>query len=164
MTIPLNDYCPSCGSREANAPSRCYNAWHRGAVVHFQHEPIGTSGPQCSATCGAKIDDPPSQLAVDREFVTCRACYREAHARKADDILPGLGDLVRTGKLDPDLPSGDKVKNDPDDFWSGAARIIQSPRDLSDEEIEAATPDELRAAYRALRNSRRWRVLGAAPR
>lgn len=156
MTPTLNDYCPSCGSQDAN--SSCYNAWHRGAIVHLMHEPIGTPGSLCSAACGTEIDDPPSQLAVDREFVTCSTCYREAIARRVDSILPGLGDLVRSCKLDPKLPTGNKINNDADEFWDGAARIIQSSRDLSDEEIDTATPEDLRAAYRALRD-RRWYVL-----
>jgi hypothetical protein len=45
-----------------------------------------------------------------------------------------------------------------DDNWMDQAVVIQPQRELSDEEIESATLEELRAAYRALRNSHRWRV------
>ncbi len=39
------------------------------------------------------------------------ACYCEAHARRADKILPGLGDLIRRGVLEPSLEIaiGDQV-------------------------------------------------------
>lgn len=72
MTTPATKVCPACKS--ITRRTGCYNAWHRGAVVHLQREPVGTPGAACSAACSAQIDEPPSQLAVDRAFVTCQAC------------------------------------------------------------------------------------------
>jgi hypothetical protein len=143
--------CPTCGSSDPNtAASSCYNAaWHRGDVVHLQHEPIGTPGSQCSATCGAAIDDPPSQIAVDREFVTCPACYRETIARKVDDILPGLGTLVRQTTVTQWGSSIRETSNE-DEHWSGPAKILH--QELSDNEIDRTTLEGLRAAYRSLRD------------
>jgi hypothetical protein len=153
-TTVTTDRCPTCGSADPNiAASSCHNfAWHRGDVVHLQNEPLGTPGAQCNAACGAKIDDPPSQLSVDREFVTCRECYREASARRADDAVPGLGDLVWEGKLVPDLPTRKKLSDKDNDHWRDSTAITRRHQELTDDEINRATSEELRAAYRLLRD------------
>jgi hypothetical protein len=73
--------CPNCGSNDPKTTaSNCFNAWHRGEIVHYD-------GPQ---RCAALLDDPPSQLAIAWEFVSCPAClslrvspYLEEAAHKA---------------------------------------------------------------------------------
>jgi hypothetical protein len=163
MTLVLT-CCPTCRSNDPKVcATNCYNPWHRGLVVHL------TPPDAYHAACSAPINDPPSELAADRKFVSCLrclalcdrthtaptcddpACYREEHAKKADEFLPGLGDLVRKGKLDPDLPVGDKIV-DASDLWTERpAVVIKRHQELSDVEINCATADELRDAYRALR-------------
>lgn len=77
------------------------------------------------------------------------ACYREARALQVDQILPGLGDLVRRGDLDPGQPRS----FDPLDFerWSEPLRLVpplrafraadpahpRTPDRLTDEELAA---------------------------
>jgi len=162
VTLPA--VCPTCRSTEAHdAKSGCHNPWHRGIFVHFQREPIGTPHAECHAACAASFDDAPSELAIGWEFVSCPrclaaapscdrvhpapscidpACYREESARKADDILPGLGDLVRKGRLDPDPPADD----------TRARPVVRKNRELSDIEVNQASLEDLRIAYRALRD------------
>ena len=168
--------CPTCRSSNPNiAASNCYNPWHRGIDVHLQHDPFGTTGAGCGAACGATIDDPPSQLAVSLEFVSCPACivavpacdrshpspsctdpgcYRETAARKADEILPGLGDLVRKGRLDPDPPTSTPITKVEDDRsrWKDPATILGRHQELSDDEIDQTSLEDLRGAYRSLRD------------
>jgi hypothetical protein len=172
MTL-VPDICPTCRSNDPNVcATGCYNPWHRGLVVHLQKEPIGATRDACHAACSAPIDDPPSELAVDRAFVSCPtclscdrahvaptcadpACYREEHAKKADAILQGLGDLVRQGKLDPDPSTNEKLEKlgDTDgNPWSEPAKVIRRHQELSDEEVDRATLDDLRVAYRSLRD------------
>ncbi len=170
MTLPAA--CPTCRSTAPSVTAHsCYNPWHRGIAVHFQREPIGTPHAECHAACDAEVEDAPSELAIGWEFVSCPsclatapdcnrshpapscadpACYREEHARKADAALPGLGDLVRSGKLDPAAPAGDKIEKGAGDLWRDRATIIRSHRELSDDEIDQASPEDLRAAYRSL--------------
>lgn len=153
--------CPTCGSSKSGSPntaaSNCYNAWHRGDVVHLQREPLGTPGPRRDAACGAEVDDPPSQLTSDREFITCRQCRREIYARIADEaadalgILPGLGDLVRQGKLTP-RESQPRAAIDEDEAWSDSVKIIRHHQELTDDEIDRTTLEGLRSAYRSLRD------------
>lgn len=124
--VTLVESCPTCGSNSPNtAASNCYNAWHRGTVVHL----VGTPGSKSSAACGAEIDDPPSQLTIDREFITCQQCRREIYARIADEaasalgILPGLGDLVRQGKLNPGTTRPRDAAGD--EHWRDPVKIIR---------------------------------------
>jgi hypothetical protein len=162
MTKPLPT-CPICRSTDPSIDAPyCGNPWHRGLVVHFQCEPND------SAPCGAAIDDPPSQLAVDLAFVSCSqcralfpscsqahpappcadpACYREQSARRADEDLPGLGDLVRKGVLEPDLPSGSRIREIGD-----PGLTIKRHRELSDDEVAQTSLEKLQAAYRSLRD------------
>lgn len=185
--------CPRCRSSDPQiARSDCYNPWHHGTEVHLQRETT-------AAACGAPIDDPPSQLAVSLEFVSCPACivsvpacdrghpaptcadpgcYREIAARKADEILPGLGDLVRKGNLDPDPPStNEKIADVGPKLWRDSATIIaptnpveawrvasvsersdvphatvKRHQELTDDEVGQAPLEDLRAAYRSLRD------------
>ena len=80
------------------------------------------------------------------------ACFREESARKADDLLPGLGDLVRKGRLDPELPTDDKIGGDGNALWSEPAVIVRRHRELSDIEVNQASLEDLRIAYRTLRD------------
>lgn len=57
---------------------------------------------------------------------TCNdpACFREESARRADECLPGLGDLVRRGLLDPDQP---RPRLSSTDQWTeGPAKIVSA--------------------------------------
>lgn len=77
-------------------------------------------------------------------------CYREELARKAEEFLPGLGTLVRAGRLDPDLPTSPKTSTAGEEHWrEGPAKILH--QELSDAEIDTVSLDYLRAAYRSLR-------------
>jgi len=134
--------CPTCKSPDPNTcRSDCYNPWHQGLVVHFQCEPIGTPGDACHAACSVPIDDPPSQLAVGWEFVSCPQCLAIAPA----------GDR---GKRDSGMPTREKIGDAESEFWSELRRatIIRHPQELSDEEVDHASSDDLRAAYRSLRD------------
>jgi hypothetical protein len=110
-----------------------------------------------SMACGC----PPWQgPPCDREHPapTCNdpTCYREDAARKADEILPGLGNLVRKGNLDPDPdpPARPKLAKvaDVDVHWRDPAKVIRRYQELTDDQVAAASIDELRAAYRGLRD------------
>lgn len=91
-TATIKNFCPICRSTDPNVcRSDCYNPWHRSLVVHLQNEPIGTPGGECHAACSAPIDDPPSQLAVDRDFVSCPQCLdiptRDRSHELSDDAV-----------------------------------------------------------------------------
>ena len=170
MTAPTA--CPACRSISQSAAEDCHNPWHRGLVVHFQRDPIGTPDAECRAACGGQVDDAPSELAIRWEFVSCPsclvmapdcdrrhpapscadpACYREGAAHAADSLLPGLGDLVRKGVLDPDLSTTSATVEGAVDRWKDQATIlIGCHHVLSNDKIEQASPEELRAAYRGL--------------
>lgn len=133
-TSMLASWCPSCGSLRQEERPGCYNPWHRQILVHLQSEPLGTSGSQCSAACDDAIDDPPSQLTVDKAFVSCAKCIR----------------LVRTGKLNPGPPPSTKIDGASD--WSDPVLVMFGHhRALSEDQIDNATPEDLRTAYRELR-------------
>ena len=70
------------------------------------------------------------------------ACYREAHACQVDQILPGLGDLVRRGDLDPGQPrSFDPLD---DERWSEPLRLVPPLRALrAADPADPRTPDRL---------------------
>src|SRR5207244_8897919 len=62
---------------------------------------------------------------------------------------------VRKGSLDPDLPTSKKFAaetTNADEHWKDPATIIRRHQELTDDQINQAFPDELRAAYRSLRD------------
>lgn len=86
------DSCPICLSTDPSiCASNCYNPWHHGSIVHF---PQGAG----NALCGTILDDPPSQLAVNLDFVSCPACRYEWLARDAEARMPGMGETFRQSR------------------------------------------------------------------
>ena len=57
---------------------------------------------------------------------TCEdpACFREEYARRADEFLPGMGDLIRRGWLDPDQKQ--PPPRDTGQWEEGPAKIVTS--------------------------------------
>ena len=153
--------CLTCRSTNRNMTAHgCHNPWHKGLHVHFRRASI-------VPLCATSIDDAWSELADAWDAVTCPiclaqspacdrthsapscvdpACHREEAARKADDILPGLGALVRSGKLSP-MPTS--VEPHPPNEWRDPATIIQRPFIDHPRSIKAAFQDMLRIAYQA---------------
>ena len=153
-------HCPNCKSTDPHVcASNCYNPWHLGLVVHLQREPIGTPGAECHAACSAVIDDAPSELAINQAFVSCPACLVVGFSRKADEILPWLGGLVRQAHLVPVQPTSKTI--DTDDNWKGSATIIKAPlndasriyREFTVKSVDQPSAemfqDMLRVAYQA---------------
>lgn len=78
------------------------------------------------------------------------ACYREEVARRADDNLPGLGELVRKGLLDPDPRPDPQPDPDPDtatedaEQWTDAATLVPPLRAFrAADPSDPATTDRL---------------------
>jgi hypothetical protein len=66
-------------------------------------------------------------------------CYCEVHAHRADKILPGLGDFVRRGVLDPDLwiEIGDEIVPSLRAIRAADPADPEATDYLSDEELAA---------------------------
>ena len=80
------------------------------------------------------------------------ACYREKHARRADDALPGLGDLVRSGQLDPDSPTSVKLGNvDGAGQWADRAEVLDANENARGWRVATVPP------------ARSWSVAGGPP-
>jgi len=89
MFLPFES-CPYCNGSLETATD-CWNPWHRGVIVHQE-------SPRDRARCGTAIDDPPNQLSIRLDFVSCHRCHFEWFAQSAEAATPGLGLAFRLAK------------------------------------------------------------------